>query len=74
MPIAPDNYHKNNVSGGPPYSIIVPNKAIDAKLENEWHTTTFVNYLRICFRHGGFPGRGSLPINLVELTRDLLPI
>jgi hypothetical protein len=74
IPIAPDVYHKDNVSGGPPYSIIVPNGTIDAKLEDERHETTFVDYLRICFRCGGFPGRGHLPLELSELTHSLLPI
>ncbi|UBF29113.1 hypothetical protein K9N68_15505 [Kovacikia minuta CCNUW1] len=74
LPIAPDSYHKDNVSGGPPYGIIVPNSTIDAKLENESHETTFVDYLRVCFRSGGFPGQGPLPVELADLTRDLLPI
>ncbi|MBD1903420.1 hypothetical protein NDI44_28600 [Trichocoleus sp. DQ-A3] len=41
--------------GGIPYVIEVPNASIDAPLLEELHSTTFVNYLRICFRWGGFP-------------------
>jgi hypothetical protein len=41
--------------GGIPYIIEVPNTSIDAPLLQELHGTTFVNYLRICFRWGGFP-------------------
>lgn len=41
--------------GGMPYVIEVPNASIDAPLLEERHGTTFVNYLRICFRWGGFP-------------------
>jgi hypothetical protein len=74
IPIAPDVYHKDNVSGGPPYSIKVPNSAIDAKLEDERNETTFVDYLRVCFRCGGFPGKGPLPLELSELRKGLLPI
>jgi hypothetical protein len=56
LEIAPDAYHKEDVSGGPPYTIQVPNASADALLEGEWHRTTFVDYLRVAFRWGGFPG------------------
>lgn len=78
IPLAPDDYHKENVSGGSPYGIAVPTMAIDAKLQDEWHNTTFVNYLRICFRWGGFPGWeryvGHPVALLTDLAKDLLPI
>jgi hypothetical protein len=77
-PLAPDDLHKDNISGGGPYAILLPNPAIDARLEDEWHNTTFVNYLRICFRWGGFPGfervRGELPNLWTGLSQGLLPI
>lgn len=41
--------------GAMPNVIEVPNALIDAPLLAELHGTTFVNYLRICFRWGGFP-------------------
>lgn len=76
--IAPDYYHKANISGGEPYKMAIPNAAIDAKLLNERHDTTFVEYLRICFTWGGFPGLENSSNNLPEvldyLTKDLLPI
>ena len=56
LAIAPDHYHKYGISGGPPYEIAFPDPAIDALLLNEWHKTSFVNYLRICFEYGGMPG------------------
>lgn len=78
IPIAPDYFHKDNVSGGSPYSILVPNASIDAVLAYERHQTTFVNYLRICFAYGGFPGvewhNGDLPKIMAELSDKLLPI
>jgi len=78
LPVAPDIYHKDNVSGGPPYSLILPNSAVDGYLQEEWHQTTFVDYLRIVFQSGGFPGfeQGPqpLPPKLVALRHDLLPI
>jgi hypothetical protein len=69
LEIAPDQYAKEDVSGGPPYTILVPNSDIDAPFENESHKITFVDYLRICVRSGGFPGSpwGGL-------TEDLLPV
>ena len=54
--VAPDWLHKANVSGGGPYAIEVPNQGVDALLLAEPHMTTFVNYLRIAFQWGGFPG------------------
>lgn len=77
VPLAPDDFHKDNISGGDPYGILLPNAAIDAKFENEWHETSFVNYLRICFRWGGFPGleRANSRFKwLPKLTADLLPL
>jgi hypothetical protein len=56
VPIAPDDYHKANVSGGPEYCISVPAVAADPPLNNEWHKTTFVNYLEIALTWAGFPG------------------
>ena len=54
--VAPDWLHKANVSGGGPYAIEVPNQGVAALLLAEPHMTTFVNYLRIAFQWGGFPG------------------
>jgi len=74
--IAPDDYHKSHMSGGPPYAIRLPTYAVDALLLYEWHNTTFVNYLRICFRWGGFPGFArctNRPTrDLTHLSADLL--
>ena len=56
VPVAPDFYHKENVSGGMCYGIEVPNVKDNPALLEEWHQTTFVGYLRVCFEWGGFPG------------------
>ena len=80
FPVAPDMYHKANVSGGASYEIAIPNISIDALLLNEAHHTTFVNYLRTCFHWGGFPGFEQYPEHqrptelLAFLAHDLLPI
>src|SRR5262249_11099307 len=76
--LAPDYLHKEGVSGGPPYSIALPNNSADAPLDCERHNTTLVNYLRICFRWGGFPGFELCPEyprrEIEYLSADLLPI
>jgi len=38
------------------YTVQLPNSAADAVLEGEAHKTTFVEYLRLSFQWGGFPG------------------
>jgi len=54
--VAPDFYHKANVSGGLPYSVAVPAEADDPPLLDEWHQVTFMQYLEVSLRFGGFPG------------------
>jgi hypothetical protein len=54
--ISPDSYGKGAVSGGGPYILDMPNPSMDGLLRFEAHNTTFVNYLRISFLWGGFPG------------------
>jgi hypothetical protein len=53
----------------------LPCKALDALPLDEPHHPTFVNYLRQCFRWGGFPGLESdnrLSHDKLEyLTKDL---
>lgn len=55
----------------------LPCKAFDAPLLLEKHHTTFINYLRLCIRWGGFPGlevdNRLSPGELEYLTKDLLP-
>lgn len=80
VPIAPDEWHKYDISGCGAYEIATPNLAADARLLTERHRTTFVNYLRICFRWAGFPKLEQIPGDpravsaLSALTRDLLPL
>jgi hypothetical protein len=61
VPIAPDDVHKDNVSGGMWYNLSVPAVADDPPLNDEWHQTTFVNYLELAVRWGGFPGLERCP-------------
>jgi hypothetical protein len=74
--IAPDDLHKANVSGGDPYEIAIPSLGADAVLENERHRLMFVDYLRLCFRYGGFPGydgQEEAPAEIVELSAGVQP-
>src|SRR6185312_11003421 len=54
--LAPDEYFKLGQPGGGYYTMLVPNAVADARVDYEWHRTSFVAYLRTCFRWGGFPG------------------
>ena len=56
VPLAPDVLHKDEISGGLPYEIQLPDSAADAPFLNEPHDTTFVGYLRIALAAGGLPG------------------
>lgn len=54
--LSADDLHKDNISGGTPYSIEITAKpSIDSQFLYEVHDTTFINYLRICFEYCGFP-------------------
>jgi len=78
LPIAPDEYFKYLYSGGGPYAILLTSLVADAPLLYEWHHTTFVDYLRICFHWGGFPGWARMENrpddDLRFLTDGLLPV
>lgn len=76
--VAPGRLEKAGDQGSETYRIQLPTDAADALLVGEWHGTTFVGYLRACFRWGGFPGFARLTSPLLPsvagLARDLLPI
>jgi hypothetical protein len=74
--IAPDALHKAGTSGGDPYAIAVPDLRIDGELLDEPHALMFVEYLRLRFRFGGFPGYDgqiAVPAEIDRLTADLVP-
>jgi hypothetical protein len=81
--LAPDACHKSNYSGGSPTGVQIPNAAFDAPLisDDQWNGMYLVEYLRLCFQWGGFPGLKDDPkaqaqaqAELALLTKDLLPI
>ena len=56
-PLAPDDLHKDNVSGGEPYGVGLPDPSADFPFFYESHNLLFVPYLRLAIlRWGGFPG------------------
>lgn len=79
LDISLDDVMKGGYGGGT-YMMAVPCKNVDAPLLRERHKTTFVNYLRISFRWGGFPGFELVPEaerpveQLAYLTDGLLEI
>jgi hypothetical protein len=77
LPLAPDAYHKYNISGSGGYEIALPDASADAPLLNEWHHTTFVNYLRVCLHYGGLPGlqriSNLIPDELAYICEEFLP-
>jgi hypothetical protein len=60
------------------YTVELPNPAADIAVDGEPHKTTFVGYLRIAFRWGGFPGwerQTERPEKELAFLREgLLPI
>ena len=54
--LAPDHWHKANVSGGSPYAVLVPFLGADPIFTDERHALPFLDYLRLAFKWAGFPG------------------
>lgn len=54
LPVAPDHLHKNNVSGGAPYGVVLPDGCADAFIVTDVGMP-FVSYLQRAFGKGGFP-------------------
>lgn len=75
LAFSPDIFHKEDVSGGPPYGWFVPSPSPDAFCTEL--QTAFVPYLRFALQWAGFPGLRlykNYPQDWIEhLTRDLEP-
>jgi hypothetical protein len=75
--LSPDDLHKDNVSGGMPYSVALPQGTFDFRLMHEARDVDFLDYLRdVILVRGGFGGLdtdnpGNVP--LAELTAGLQP-
>ena len=61
VPVAPDSFHKENVSGGMWYGIALPNDADDPEILEEPHHTSLTRYLELALDWGGFPGLEQSP-------------
>lgn len=75
IPIAPDDYHKEDVSGGMWYNVDCPATADDPIINDERHNVTFLTYLDLALALGGFLGldqadRHSWPVT--ELNANLI--
>ena len=77
--LAPDRFHKHDISGGEPYGIGLPSPTADAVVLHAESELPFVEYLRRCFHYGGFPGfyddESKIPAReMAMLTEGLLAI
>jgi HEAT repeat protein len=74
LELSPDFLHKQNISGGPPHIVFLPVRepadAVDPPLRYTRYRTRFVDYLRVAFRYGGFPGIdvAHLPLDRIGLN------
>ena len=59
--IAPDIYHKADVSGGLPYSITVPAESDDPAVHNATPIRTFLEHIEFALDYSGFPGLANCP-------------
>lgn len=81
LDLAPDALHKANGggAGGAAYAIELPFLGADPIFANEPHNLPFVDYLRLAFRWGGFPGLeahrdlAEVKTLVADLTRALEP-
>lgn len=74
IPIAADALCKENVSGGMWYNVNCPANSDDPVVNEEPHNISFLNYLDLAIRWGGFPGlenakHHTWPID--KLTSDM---
>ena len=66
--LAPDDLHKDNISGGDAYAAALPDPAADFVLLNERHSLLFVSYLRLAIlQWGGFPGLDDQSVRFAPL-------
>lgn len=55
LQVSADYYHKDNISGGQPYSVeLTETPQVDSRFLDEEHETTFIGYLRIAMKNCGF--------------------
>ena len=72
LSVAPDFFHKANVSGGPPYGFELPNECVDGRFVEEPDYSYFYNYLKRCIKWGGFPGVAKQPSGIPTAHLEFL--
>jgi len=74
LELSPDHLHKQNISGGGPHTIELPPQepadAVDPPLLYTRYRSRLVDYLRLAFRFGGFPGLdvAHLPVDRIHVN------
>jgi hypothetical protein len=72
MPVSPHRAAKAGLSARAPlYAVTLPQASLDAIVENEPHSLHFVDYLRLAFEWGGFPGYAEMPASAPKLIESL---
>lgn len=74
IPISADEYHKEDVSGGMWYNVDCPATGEDPLVNDERHDVSFLEYLELALRLGGFLGLDKCPRHtwpLHELAVDV---
>jgi hypothetical protein len=74
--LAADSLHRDNVSGGPSYGIEVKQTpCIDSRFIDGTTDADFIEYLRTCFEHAGFPGfaREQVPESFIKFRQKVIP-
>ncbi|MFD5824442.1 hypothetical protein [Lentzea sp. NPDC060358] len=77
LPVAPDQLHKENTSGGAPYGIVLPDRCADGLFAWDGGRMPFVSYLNRVFADGGFPVHTGTDEEWEvrhRLAEDLLPL
>ena len=71
--LAADDLCKDNISGGPPYTLqLTPRPSIDS-IFLDANRATFINYLRKCFDDCGFPGIPEIEDSFTNFYDNVKP-
>lgn len=70
LSLSPDRFHKDNVSGGAEYGLILPDPGIDGQFVTDT-TVPFIAYLNNVFHYGGFPWPTQTWTTQTALTSEL---
>ncbi|CAN5685476.1 hypothetical protein BH10CYA1_BH10CYA1_03560 [soil metagenome] len=72
LDLCPDFLHKADISGGSPYTVYIPATTPKNKLDplvnfDDMSAMPFIQYLRHCFKWGGFPGLAVMELEDSEI-------